>query len=130
LSVEEPRCPTALRKNRAKAYEIFPILGERVKQQAGLLSGGSSGCELAGAGGRGGVRPDSRRWPRPSPARSWMRSAGCRTWDRRSCWWKAHEVLEVADTVAFMELGRLVWMGPSDQLDEERLAGTYLGMAT
>ena len=43
---------------------------------------------------------------------------------------KAHEVLEVADTVAFMELGRLVWMGPSDQLDEERLAGTYLGMAT
>jgi hypothetical protein len=29
-----------------------------------------------------------------------------------------------------MELGRLVWMGPSDQLDEERLAGTYLGMAT
>ena len=43
---------------------------------------------------------------------------------------KAHEVLEVADTVAFMELGRLVWMGPCDQLDEERLAGTYLGMGT
>ena len=41
---------------------------------------------------------------------------------------KAHEVLDVADTVAFMELGRLVWMGPCDQIDEERLAGTYLGM--
>ena len=43
---------------------------------------------------------------------------------------KAHEVMEVADTVAFMELGRLVWMGPRDELDEERLADTYLGMAT
>ena len=43
---------------------------------------------------------------------------------------KAHEVLEVADTVAFMELGRSVWMGPGDELDEERLAGTYLGMGT
>jgi ABC-type branched-subunit amino acid transport system ATPase component len=43
---------------------------------------------------------------------------------------KAHEVLAVADTVAFMELGRLVWMGARDQLDEDRLAGTYLGMAT
>ena len=40
---------------------------------------------------------------------------------------KAHEVLEVADTVAFMELGRLVWMGPCDQLDEERLAGHLPG---
>jgi hypothetical protein len=29
-----------------------------------------------------------------------------------------------------MELGRLVWMGPRDQIDEERLAETYLGMAT
>ena len=41
---------------------------------------------------------------------------------------KAHEVLEVADTVAFMELGRLVWLGPCDQIDEERLASTYLGI--
>jgi ABC-type branched-subunit amino acid transport system ATPase component len=43
---------------------------------------------------------------------------------------KAHEVLEVADTVAFMELGRLVWLGRTDDIDEELLAGTYLGMAT
>ena len=41
---------------------------------------------------------------------------------------KAPEVLEGADTVAFMEVGRLVWMGPCDQLAEERLAGTYQGM--
>jgi hypothetical protein len=29
-----------------------------------------------------------------------------------------------------MELGRLVWMGPRDQIDEDRLTETYLGTAT
>jgi ABC-type branched-subunit amino acid transport system ATPase component len=43
---------------------------------------------------------------------------------------KAHEVLEVADTVAFMELGRVAWVGPRADIDEERLAATYLGTVT
>ena len=40
---------------------------------------------------------------------------------------KASEVMKVADIVAFMELGRVVWMGPRDEADEERLAAAYLG---
>ena len=43
---------------------------------------------------------------------------------------KAREVMEVADIVAFMELGRIVWIGPRDQIDEEQLAATYLGAVT
>jgi hypothetical protein len=39
-------------------------------------------------------------------------------------------VLEVADIVAFMELGRIGWVGPRDQIDEEQLAATYLGAVT
>jgi ABC-type branched-subunit amino acid transport system ATPase component len=40
---------------------------------------------------------------------------------------KAREVMELADIVAFMELGQLVWMGPRDEADSERLAAAYLG---
>ncbi len=40
---------------------------------------------------------------------------------------KASEVMKVADVVAFMELGRVVWMGPREEADEERLAAAYLG---
>ena len=40
---------------------------------------------------------------------------------------KAREVMALADVVAFMELGRIVWMGPREQADEERLAAAYLG---
>jgi ABC-type branched-subunit amino acid transport system ATPase component len=43
---------------------------------------------------------------------------------------KAREVLEVADIVAFMELGRIGWVGHRDQIDEEQLAATYLGAVT
>ena len=40
---------------------------------------------------------------------------------------KAREVMALADVVAFMELGQVVWVGPRDQADEERLAAAYLG---
>jgi ABC-type branched-subunit amino acid transport system ATPase component len=40
---------------------------------------------------------------------------------------KAREVMELADTVAFMELGRLVWVGAREDADEERLTAAYLG---
>jgi ABC-type branched-subunit amino acid transport system ATPase component len=42
---------------------------------------------------------------------------------------KARDVMQLADTVAFMELGRVVWMGPRADADAERLAATYLGGA-
>ena len=40
---------------------------------------------------------------------------------------KAREVMELADTVAFMELGRIVWVGPRDEADADRLTAAYLG---
>jgi len=40
---------------------------------------------------------------------------------------KAHEVLGVADTVVFVELGRVVWQGTRAEADEQRLSEAYLG---
>src|SRR4051794_3807714 len=138
LSVEE-NLEVLLRSKeaRAQAYEIFPILGQRLKQQAGLLSGGEQQMlSLAPAL----VNPpavfvaDEPTLGLAPLAADEIMTAIRRLRDLGSTILlveeKAHEVLEVADTVAFMELGRLVWMGPCDQLDEERLAGTYLGMGT
>ena len=42
---------------------------------------------------------------------------------------KARNVLEVAEQVAFLELGRIVWSGPRGDIDDERLVATYLGSA-
>jgi ABC-type branched-subunit amino acid transport system ATPase component len=136
LSVEE-NLEVLLRSkdDRAAAYEIFPILGKRLKQQAGLLSGGEQQMlSLAPAL----VKPpdvfvaDEPTLGLAPLAAEEIMAAIQRLRELGSTILlveeKAHEVLGVADTVAFMELGRLVWMGPTDQLDEERLAGTYLGM--
>jgi ABC-type branched-subunit amino acid transport system ATPase component len=40
---------------------------------------------------------------------------------------KARDVLEIADEVAFLDLGHIVWSGPRRDIDEERLIATYLG---
>ena len=40
---------------------------------------------------------------------------------------KARDVLEIADRVAFLELGHIVWSGPRADIDDERLVATYLG---
>ena len=136
LTVEE-NLQVLLRSDdeRAAAYETFPILGQRRKQQAGLMSGGEQQMlSLAPAL----VNPpavfvaDEPTLGLAPLAAEEIMQAIRRLRDLGSTILlveeKAHEVLEVADTVAFMELGRLVWMGPTDQIDEERLAGTYLGM--
>jgi ABC-type branched-subunit amino acid transport system ATPase component len=36
--------------------------------------------------------------------------------------------MALADTVAFMALGRIVWVGSSEEADEEQLASAYLGI--
>jgi ABC-type branched-subunit amino acid transport system ATPase component len=41
---------------------------------------------------------------------------------------KARDVLNVADEVAFLELGHVGWTGPRDEVDDDRLAAAYLGM--
>jgi ABC-type branched-subunit amino acid transport system ATPase component len=42
---------------------------------------------------------------------------------------KTKNVLEIAEHVAFMELGHIIWSGPRDDIDDERLLATYLGSA-
>ncbi|MCG5211675.1 ABC transporter permease subunit [Streptosporangium soli] len=42
---------------------------------------------------------------------------------------KATSVLELADTVAFMRLGRVTWTGPRADVDAERLTAAYLGVS-
>jgi ABC-type branched-subunit amino acid transport system ATPase component len=42
---------------------------------------------------------------------------------------KARDVLEIAERVAFLDLGHIVWSGPRHDIDDERLVATYLGSA-
>ncbi|MER6944644.1 ATP-binding cassette domain-containing protein [Nonomuraea sp. NPDC000554] len=41
---------------------------------------------------------------------------------------KATEALALADRVAFMRLGRVIWTGPRDEVDGDRLTAAYLGV--
>jgi ABC-type branched-subunit amino acid transport system ATPase component len=43
---------------------------------------------------------------------------------------RAKSVLEVADSVILLELGRVIWAGARQDLDQERLAAVYLGQAS
>ena len=40
---------------------------------------------------------------------------------------KIRDVLGVADRVAFIELGYIVWAGERSEIDDERLIAAYLG---
>ncbi len=40
---------------------------------------------------------------------------------------KVRDVLQIADDVIFLELGRIVWSGPRSEVSNERLVGAYLG---
>jgi ABC-type branched-subunit amino acid transport system ATPase component len=42
---------------------------------------------------------------------------------------RAKAVLDIADEVALLELGRLVWAGPRVELDPDQLAAIYLGQS-
>jgi energy-coupling factor transporter ATP-binding protein EcfA2 len=42
---------------------------------------------------------------------------------------RAKGVLDVADQVVLLELGRILWAGPRNDLQEEQLAAIYLGSA-
>ena len=136
LSVEE-NLEMSLRTSgqRDAAYEIFPFLGMRRRQHAGLLSGGEQQMlTLVPAL----VDPpsvfvaDEPTLGLAPLAADEIIHAIERIRDLGSTILlveeKAHQVLGIADTVAFIELGRVVWMGPCDQIDEDLLASTYLGM--
>ena len=42
---------------------------------------------------------------------------------------KVRSLLDIADVVAFLQLGRVVWSGPAADVDEAELAAAYLGSA-
>ena len=43
---------------------------------------------------------------------------------------KANDVLAIADTVAFLQAGRVAFTSPAADVDEKRLVQAYLGIPT
>lgn len=138
LTVEENlRVLLASEEDREQAYARFPILGERRDQTAGLLSGGEQQMlSLAPALARPPtvfVADEPTLGLAPLAAEvvleaiKELRERGCAVLLVEE---KAREVMTLADTVAFMELGRIVWIGPRADADTDRLAAAYLGAAS
>jgi ABC-type branched-subunit amino acid transport system ATPase component/branched-subunit amino acid ABC-type transport system permease component len=119
---------------RDKAYRRFPILGERRKQIAGLLSGGEQ--QMLSLAPALADPPSVLVADEPTlglaplaaevviDALRELQELGTAILLVEE---KASEVMKVADIVAFMELGRVVWMGPREEADQDRLAAAYLG---
>jgi ABC-type branched-subunit amino acid transport system ATPase component len=137
LSVEENlsvRLPRAA--DRERVYERFPMLGTRRSTQAGSLSGGEQQM-LA-------IAPLLQRPPEVLIADeptlglaplvvarlvelfTELRSQGTTLLLAEE---RAKGVLDVADQVILLELGKILWTGPRNDLREEQLAAIYLGSA-
>jgi ABC-type branched-subunit amino acid transport system ATPase component len=137
LTVEE-NLKVLLREpaERKAATDRFPVLGERLQQPAGLLSGGEQQMlSLAPALARPPAllvadEPTLGLSPLASEtvldALRELRERGCAILLVSE---KAYEVLGLADTLVFMELGRTIWAGAHDEADANQLAAAYLGIA-
>ncbi len=135
LSVEE-NLSVWLRteQQRAVAREHFPVLGQRRRQRAGLLSGGEQQIlALAGALVHApkvfvadeptlGLAPLAAA--RVASILGELRDLGASILLVEE---KTANILELADTVALMQLGRIVWTGPRSELDLDKLTTAYLG---
>jgi ABC-type branched-subunit amino acid transport system ATPase component len=119
---------------RQAAYRHFPLIGERRAQRAGLLSGGEQQL-LALAGAL--VRPP-RVFIADEPTLGLAPLAAGRVCEILAelrekgtsillVEEKTVSVLELADTVALMQLGELLWTGPRSELDADSLTNAYLG---
>jgi ABC-type branched-subunit amino acid transport system ATPase component len=135
LSVEENlalRLRTA--DERGAVYERFPALGQRRKVLAGDLSGGEQQMLTLAAvvvNPPGVVVADEPTLGlAPLVVRPLMDLFG-ELRDRGSAVLlveeKIRDVLAVADRVAFIELGHIVWVGDRSEIDDERLIAAYLG---
>lgn len=135
LSVEDNLAVT-LRSSAARnqAYERFPILGERRRQLAGLLSGGEQQLlSLAGA-----LENPPKVFVVDEPSLGLAPMAAQAVFDALAdlkalgtalvlIEEQAGGALALADRVVIMDLGTVSWSGPADQLDLDRLGATYLG---
>jgi ABC-type branched-subunit amino acid transport system ATPase component len=122
---------------REAAYARFPILGERRRQAAGLLSGGEQ--QMLSLAPALADPPAVFIADEPTlglaPLAAEIVVEAIRELRERGCAIllveeKAREVMELANTVAFMELGTVVWMGAREDADVDRLAEAYLGVST
>ncbi len=138
LSVEENlRVLLRSPEEMTKAYERFPILEERRQQLAGLLSGGEQQMlSLAPALAQPPkvfIADEPTLGLAPLAAEvvvdaiKELRELGSAVLLVEE---KAREVMQFADTIVFMELGRVVWSGPRAEADADRLAAAYLGGTT
>jgi ABC-type branched-subunit amino acid transport system ATPase component/branched-subunit amino acid ABC-type transport system permease component len=119
---------------RDQAYDRFPVLAERRRNLAGVLSGGEQQMlSLASAI----VQPplvliadEPTLGLAPLAAQAVvgaiteLRDAGTAVLLVEE---HAQNALAVADTISFMELGRIVWSGPTRTADVGALSAAYLG---
>ena len=137
LTVEE-NLLVLLRKPelRQRAYERFPILAQRRAQVAGLLSGGEQ--QMLSLAPALADPPKVLIADEPTlglaPLLAEMVMDAIRELrDLGSAVLLVEEhvqhALHVADTVALMRLGEIVWAGPREEADMELLSSTYLGDA-
>ena len=117
-----------------QAYERFPILGERRNLPAGNLSGGEQ--QILTLTPLLVRPPDVLIADEPSLGLApliveqvmnifvELRERGVALLLVEE---KARDVLEIADSVAFLSLGEITWHGPRSAVDADRLAEAYLG---
>jgi len=119
---------------KERAYERFPILAERRKQPAGLLSGGEqqmlSLVPLLVDPPPVFIADEPTLGLAPLAAKTVMGSI-VELRDRGSAILLVEEhaqnAMRVADTLVLMELGNVVWSGPRDDADVAMLSKAYLG---
>jgi ABC-type branched-subunit amino acid transport system ATPase component/branched-subunit amino acid ABC-type transport system permease component len=121
-------------EEREAVYERFPILGQRQGQAAGNLSGGEQ--QILTLAPLLVHPPQVLVADEPSLGLApliieqilglfvELRANGCALLLVEE---KARDVLAIADTVAFLSLGRVTWVGPRSEVDEHRVAEAYLG---
>jgi ABC-type branched-subunit amino acid transport system ATPase component/branched-subunit amino acid ABC-type transport system permease component len=120
---------------REAAYERFPALADRRRQAAGSLSGGEQQMlALAPALVRPPLllvvdEPSLGLAPllaeQVCQALRELRDRGTAVLLVEE---KAKDVLAVADTVVFLQVGRVAWAAAAGAVDEERLVESYLGI--
>lgn len=119
---------------RERAYERFPILRERRRLPAGHLSGGEQQMLTLAAllvnPPRVLIADEPTLGLAPLVIDELMRVFVELRDDGVTLVLveeKVRDVLDIADQVAFLELGNVVWSGSRHEVDDERLRAAYLG---